>query len=84
MKIRQNNEADIEMRITNRILGYEAEYNNGNYIIKRNTILAQFTDIEPIPKTAKVYKKGKEEKPKNEFWASKPHDGICLLTDWPY
>ncbi len=52
------------MRITNRILGYEAEYNNGNYIIKRNTILAQFTDIEPIPKTAKVYKKGKEEKPK--------------------
>ncbi|MFR6219643.1 MAG: hypothetical protein ACLUKO_23200 [Enterocloster bolteae] len=84
MKIRQNSEADIEMRITNRILGYEAEYNNGNYIIKRNTILAQFTDIEPIPKTAKVYKKGKEEKPKNEFWASKPHDGICLLTDWPY
>lgn len=72
------------MRITNRILGYEAEYNNGNYIIKRNTILAQFTDIEPIPKTAKVYKKGKEEKPKNEFWVSKPHDGICLLTDWPY
>ncbi len=72
------------MRITNRILGYEAEYNNGNYIIKRNTILAQFTDIEPIPKTAKVYKKGKEEKPKKEFWASKPHDGICLLTDWPY
>lgn len=84
MKIRQNSEADIEMRITNRILGYEAEYNNGNYIIKRNTILAQFTDIEPIPKTAKVYKKGKEEKPKNEFWASKPHDGICLLTYWPY
>ena len=84
MKIRQNSEVDIEMRITNRILGYEAEYNNGNYIIKRNTILAQFTDIEPIPKTAKVYKKGKEEKPKNEFWASKPHDGICLLTDWPY
>ena len=82
--MRQNSEADIEMRITNRILGYEAEYNNGNYIIKRNTILAQFTDIEPIPKTAKVYKKGKEEKPKNEFWASKPHDGICLLTDWPY
>ena len=84
MKIRQNSEADIEMRITNRILGYEAEYNNGNYIIKRNTILAQFTDIEPIPKTAKVYKKGKEEKPKNEFWASKPNDGICLLTYWPY
>ena len=73
-----------KMRITDRNLGYEAEYKNGNYIIKRNTIIEKFTDIEPIPKTAKVYKKGKEEKPKNEFWTSKPHDGICLLTDWPY
>lgn len=73
-----------KMRITDRNLGYEAEYKNGNYIIKRNTIIEKFTGIEPIPKTAKVYKKGKEEKPKNEFWASKPHDGICLLTDWPY
>lgn len=73
-----------KMRITDRILGYEAEYKNGNYIIKRNTIIEKFTDIEPIPKTAKVYKKGKQEKPKNEFWASKTSDGLCLLTDWPY
>lgn len=72
------------MRITNRALGYEAEYKNGDYIIKRNTILEQFTDIEPISKNAKVIKKGKEEKPKKEFWATKPNDGLCLLTDWPY
>lgn len=72
------------MRITDRILGYVAEYKEENYIIKRNTIIEKFTDIEPISKTVKVYKKGKEEKPRNEFWASKPHDGICLLTDWPY
>ena len=58
------------MRITDRNLGYEAEYKNGNYIIKRNTIIEKFTDIEPIPKTAKVYKKGKEEKPKN---------GVCQV-----
>ena len=41
-----------KMRITDRNLGYEAEYKNGNYIIKRNTIIEKFTDIEPIPKTA--------------------------------
>lgn len=72
------------MKITNRILGYEAEYNNGNYTIKRNTIIEKFTDIEPIPKIAIVYKKEKEEKPKNEFGASKPSNGLCLLVDWPY
>lgn len=42
------------MRITDRILGYVAEYKDGNYIIKRNTIIEKFTDMEPIPKTAKV------------------------------
>lgn len=50
-----------KMRITDRNLGYEAEYKNGNYIIKRNTIIEKFTDIEPIPKTAKVYKKGRRK-----------------------
>lgn len=72
------------MRITNRILGYVAEYNNGEYILKRNAILDQFTDIEPIPKNVKVMKNGIEKKPKNEFWATKPNNGLCLLVDWPY